>query len=74
VARVEAVRALVVPVIAGLSDEAFAGPYPERYDDKEISTRQFMVHLLTHLGYHLGQIDVLRRSATGDGAIALASF
>jgi hypothetical protein len=74
VARVEAVRDLVVPVVAALAAEALAAPYPQPYEGKTLSTQQFLVHLLAHLGYHLGQIDYLRRIATGDGAIALASF
>ncbi len=48
--------------------------HPESYDGRPILTRQFLIHLLGHLNYHLGQIDYLRRVSTGDGAIALASL
>ena len=46
--------------------------YPEAIHGKSITTRQFLIHLLAHLNYHLGQVDYLRRIATGKGAIDLA--
>jgi hypothetical protein len=33
-----------------------------------------LIHLNGHLNYHLGQIDYLRRFATGRAAIDLASI
>jgi hypothetical protein len=30
---------------------------------------QFMVHLVAHLGYHLGQVDYHRRIAAGQEAL-----
>ena len=44
--------------------------YPEQVLGAPISTRQFLVHLAGHLNYHLGQIDYLRRTLTGQGALA----
>jgi hypothetical protein len=73
VRRVEAVRETIPGVIAGLGDRLDAA-YPEPYDGATISNRQFLVHLLAHLNYHLGQVDYLRRVSTGDGAIPLASL
>jgi hypothetical protein len=72
--RVEALRATVPPVVAGLSAEAFAATYPEPFNGAALSTRQFLLHLLGHLNYHLGQIDYLRRFTSGQGAIALATL
>ena len=37
-------------------------------------TRQWLIHLYGHLNYHLGQVDYLRRFATGNGAIDLAAL
>src|SRR5262245_49208495 len=57
--RIDAIRETIPPVIAGLSEEALAGTYPEKYNDAPISTQQFLLHLLGHFNYHLGQIDYL---------------
>jgi hypothetical protein len=74
IARIEAVHRMVPRVIEGLADERLAAPYPEEFNGAPISTRQFLIHLSGHLSYHLGQIDYLRRFATGDGAIPLAGL
>jgi hypothetical protein len=74
VSRVDAVREMVSRVIASLPDEVLSASYPEPYDGASVSTHQFLVHLLAHLNYHLGQIDYLRRFTTGQSAITLASL
>lgn len=71
VSRVDATRELIVPVVAKLTLEKMAVEYPENVLGRELSTRQFLVHLLGHLNYHLGQMDYLRRVLTGKGAIPL---
>ncbi len=73
-ARLEAVREMVPRVIGALSTEALDAAYPEPFHGATISTRQYLIHLCGHFNYHLGQIDYLRRFATGDGAIALAGL
>lgn len=59
----------------GLSAERLAQPYPEQVGGRTIQTQEFVVHLLSHLAYHLGQLDYHRRAVTGDntsvGAIAV---
>jgi uncharacterized damage-inducible protein DinB len=59
----------------GLSAERLAQPYPEQVGGRTIQTQEFVVHLLSHLAYHLGQLDYHRRVVTGDntsvGAIAV---
>jgi hypothetical protein len=72
VRRIEMVREMVPRVIDGQPAAAFDAVYPEPFDGAPIVTRQFLIHLLGHLNYHLGQIDYLRRCTTGDGAISLA--
>jgi hypothetical protein len=74
IARLEAVKTMVPRVLAGLSASQLDAHYPEAVYGKPISTRQFLVHLLGHLSYHLGQVDYLRRITTGDGAIELAAL
>ncbi len=44
-----------------LSDTDLDKPYPVRVFDYDMSTRYFLIHLLAHLSYHLGQINYHRR-------------
>ena len=74
VARLEAVKGQIPPVIAALSNAQLDAIYPENVIGKPITTRQFLIHLEAHLNYHLGQVDYLRRIATGKGAIDLAGL
>jgi hypothetical protein len=41
-------------------------PYPEKVGGRTIETHVFMTHLLSHLAYHLGQLDYHRRVVTGN--------
>ena len=72
VARIGAIHEMIPRVVAGLTPEALDATYPEQVLGAPISTRQFLIHLYGHLNYHLGQLDYLRRFATGDGALAPA--
>jgi len=72
IARLEAVKAMIPGVLPGLSPSQLDRTYPEAIHGKSITTRQFLMHLLAHLNYHLGQVDYLRRITTGKGAIELA--
>ena len=49
-----------------LTDEDYAKPYGLKIGDATITTGDFMVHLVSHLAYHLGQIDSQRRTITGE--------
>lgn len=71
VARVHHVRETIPPVFASVDFEA---KFPENVLGPELTSRQFVIHLLGHLNYHLGQIDYLRRFLTGHGAISLAGL
>jgi len=43
-------------------------PYPEPVAGKyHVVTGDFLIHLAVHLGYHVGQVDYLRRTLTGTG-------
>ncbi|MFM8532398.1 MAG: DinB family protein [Acidimicrobiia bacterium] len=74
IARLEAVRDSIPPVIAALTDAELAAPNSELYMGQPISRHQFLVHLNGHLNYHLGQVDYLRRFLTGSPAIELAQL
>ena len=53
----EAVRT----TLAGLSAEDLAANYPIDVFGRQMTTEYFIVHLATHLNYHLGQINYHRR-------------
>lgn len=61
-------------VICALSDEALSATFPEAVLKKQLSTRQFLIHLLGHLNYHAGQIDYSRRMLTGQPALKLVGL
>jgi DinB family protein len=72
--RMEGVVELIPRVVASLSDEVLAAPYPSQVVGGYASTQQFVLALLAHLSYHLGQIDYLRRFLTQGGAIDYATL
>jgi hypothetical protein len=73
-ARVEALAALIPEIISGLSAADLHQLYPEEPFNSPISTAQYLVSLHSHLNYHLGQIDYLRRIVTGSGPIDFAQI
>ncbi|HUQ87506.1 MAG TPA: DinB family protein [Vicinamibacterales bacterium] len=72
IAKLEAVKEEIPPVISRLTAAQLDAIYPENVIGKPITTRQFLIHLEAHLNYHLGQVDYLRRVITGKSAIDLA--
>ena len=44
----------------------FAEAYPLAVANRRVNTGEFMMHLVTHLAYHVGQLDYHRRIVTGD--------
>ncbi len=47
--------------LEGLSDADLSSPFPEQHRGREVTMEQMLLHLLTHLNYHLGQINYHRR-------------
>jgi DinB superfamily len=72
--RMEQVKELVAQVVSELSDAELEAPHPERVLEKELCSRDFLVHLHGHLNFHLGQIDYLRRILTEGSAVAFAGL
>jgi len=77
-AEIAAARDAVERTFAAMSDEALERAYPEPINGRAVGTADYLVHLATHLAYHLGQLDYHRRVVTGDaasvGAIAVAAL
>jgi uncharacterized damage-inducible protein DinB len=61
--------ALIPGVIERVSAARWDNIFPENVLGEPLTNRQFVMHLYGHLGYHLGQIDYLRRVLTGEGAL-----
>jgi hypothetical protein len=45
----------------GLQQNILSMPYPEEVFKVPMTTEYFLIHLTSHLGYHLGQINYHRR-------------
>lgn len=52
--------------LGSVSEAALSAPYPEPIAGRSIAMGDFLVHLSTHLAYHLGQVDYHRRLVSGD--------
>lgn len=63
------VEATLATLDTAVLDAPYALPLPPTSPDhgKVVPTGRFLVHLATHLAYHLGQVDFHRRLTTGDG-------
>ena len=55
--------------LSSLDPSALEKPFPMDFGEHRIDTALFLMHLATHLAYHLGQIDAHRRRFTGQAAI-----
>jgi uncharacterized damage-inducible protein DinB len=64
-----AAHAEVDDALSRLDDSTLERPYPLAVGGVPLSTGQFLLHLATHLAYHLGQLDYHRRMVTGGGAV-----
>ncbi len=76
--RLDAAIADVGATMARLTDAQLAATFPEAVAGQHVATADMLIHLATHLTYHLGQIDYHRRFLTGDatsiGAVSPAAL
>jgi uncharacterized damage-inducible protein DinB len=63
-ADIDATRNVVMSILAELTEEDFAKPYPIEVFGQPMTTGYFLTHLTTHFNYHLGQINYHRRLVT----------
>jgi uncharacterized damage-inducible protein DinB len=61
ISKIEDTIIVVNGALNKLTDEALHQEYPLLVFEKKTSTLYFLVHLTTHLAYHLGQINYHRR-------------
>ncbi len=69
-AIVDAAIAEVGKALDRVTDADLAKPYPLPIANVRLVTGDFLLHLVAHFAYHLGQVDYHRRAVTGQpGAI-----
>ncbi|REC43503.1 DinB family protein [Chryseobacterium pennipullorum] len=59
--KVEATTAMIDFVLPQLSEEDLKKEYPLVVFENKMTTDYFLIHLIAHLDYHLGQINYHRR-------------
>ena len=59
--EIEATRAMLKQVLPNISGETLAKNHTEEFYGGNDSNAFFLIHLLSHLNYHLGQINYHRR-------------
>ena len=64
-AQVAAAKTEVMAALAQVGDEMMEQRYPLEYGRAIVRVDVFLLHLLSHLAFHLGQVDYHRRAATG---------
>lgn len=61
IAALDKTNEIVKNTLLSLTDKDLAGNYPIEKHDKIVTMPHMLLHLLTHLNYHLGQINYHRR-------------
>lgn len=64
-AQIEEARAAVRAAAARTPDQRLEEDFPEVIAGVRVTTGEFLVHLVSHFAYHLGQLDYHRRVVTG---------
>lgn len=59
--KIEATRAMLKSILPNLSSETLAQNHTEEFYGGSDTNEFFLIHLLSHLNYHLGQINYHRR-------------
>jgi uncharacterized damage-inducible protein DinB len=59
--QVKDTKKVVISVLQELSEANLHNEYPHHVFNKPMTTEYFLIHLSTHLTYHLGQINYHRR-------------
>jgi hypothetical protein len=70
VRELQAARDAVTVTLASLDSAALDLPYPAPPTSVHPRTGMFLLHLLAHAAFHLGQAGYIRRAVTGDSTSA----
>ena len=63
--EIERTLLVVTTTLTALAEERLGEPFPTPFGDTSVITGDFLIHLATHLAFHLGQVDYHRRLVTG---------
>ena len=78
VSDLENTKMIIKSVLPKLSETILTETYPETVASFELPCGRFLIHLSTHLSFHLGQVGYLRRILTGNnkssGAVSLRAL
>jgi uncharacterized damage-inducible protein DinB len=69
VAQVEETLTAVSATLPEMNAERLEADFPEPVGKQTVGTEEFLIHLATHLAYHMGQIDYHRRIVTGEAGL-----
>ena len=72
--RMDSLATMIPDIVSGLGSAELDHAYPENVMGMPLSTRQFLLQVLSHFNYHLGQIDYLRRVLTNGAAVQLTGL
>ena len=61
IAELKTTKSTVINTLRNISKQQIDSDYPLPFPDKVVSTHFILIHLATHLNYHLGQINYHRR-------------
>lgn len=64
-AEIAATRRAAGAALDGADEAPLAEEYPEPVGGHRFAAGDFLLHLVAHLAYHLGQVDYHRRAVTG---------
>ena len=64
--QIEAASAAVRVAADKLSDETLQTDFPEVVAGMRVAVGEYLIHLVSHFDYHLGQVDYHRRLVTRD--------
>jgi hypothetical protein len=70
--QIEAARHAVHTALERLSLQQLTDAYPETIAGVRIKTAEYLLHLVTHFAYHLGQVDYHRRMITRSNIVVSA--
>ena len=59
--NIEEAKIIVLKTLTDFDESRYSEIFKEKISLGEVEIGQFLLHLLTHLNYHLGQINYLRR-------------
>ena len=65
-AGIDEALAAVEAGLTAVEDEDLGSPYRQELGATRVRMGDFLIHLATHLAFHLGQVDYHRRLVTGD--------